>query len=92
MGIDPLSDGDLGITGIDAQFEGNAPLWFYVLKEAELLGNEKLGPMGGRIVAEVLLGLLKGDPSSYINVEPNWKPTLSSAADFKMADLIAFVG
>ncbi len=89
MGIEPLDDGQLGITEISAVFAGNAPLWFYVLKEAELLGGGGLGPVGGRIVAEVLLGLLKGDPLSYLNVEPNWTPNLAAADDdFKMPDLI----
>jgi hypothetical protein len=41
---------------------GHAPLWFYVLKEAELKADgHHLGPVGGRIVAEVLIGLLAGD-------------------------------
>src|SRR6185369_8494774 len=35
------------------------PLWFYVLKESGLKGGQRLGPVGGEIVAEVLLGLLK---------------------------------
>jgi hypothetical protein len=94
MGIEPLTDDQLQIVGISDQFKGNAPLWFYVLKEAELLGQGKLGPVGGRIVAEVLLGLLKGDPFSYINVEPNWTPRrggLVEADDFAMPDLIRFV-
>lgn len=91
MGLEPLTDDQLGISGIFPAFTGNAPLWFYILKEAELLGEGKLGPVGARIVAEVLLGLLKGDPLSYINVEPAWKPTLGEDGDFKMADLIAFV-
>ncbi|MDQ4143795.1 MAG: heme peroxidase family protein [Actinomycetota bacterium] len=92
MGIDPLTDEQLGITQTNAVFEGNAPLWFYVLKEADVCaGGKKLGPVGGRIVTEVLLGLLKGDSSSFINVHPNWTPTLGDGSDFKMADLIKFV-
>jgi len=57
-------------------FAHPAPLWFYILKEAELTreGGKRLGRVGGRIVAEVLLGLLAGDPLSYVNVEPDWKP------------------
>lgn len=54
-------------------------LWYYILKEAETLpdpdnGGKKLGPVGGRIVAEVFAGLLKGDPLSYLNVNPGWTP------------------
>lgn len=88
MGIEPLTDDELGITSIDASFVQNAPLWFYVLREAELRGDGALGPVGGRIVAEVLLGLLKGDPLSYAQVEPAWRPSLADG-DFKMPDLIA---
>lgn len=94
MGIEPLADEELGIVGISDQFTGNAPLWFYVLKEAQRLGQGKLGPVGGRIVAEVLLGLLKGDPFSYVNVEPAWTPRrggLVDADDFTMPHLIRFV-
>lgn len=92
MAIEPLDDDQLGIAGLSDVFVGNAPLWFYVLQEAEALGQGKLGPVGGRIVAEVLLGLLKGDPLSYINVEPTWKPTVGTSGDFSMRDLVAFVG
>lgn len=70
------------------------PLWFYILKESELVAEaQHLGPVGGRIVAEVLLGLLRGDPQSWFNVEPGWQPTLPDAdgdGDFTMADLIKF--
>lgn len=90
MGIEPLTDDELGITEISNVFTENAPLWFYVLREAELRGGGRLGPVGGRIVAEVLLGLLKGDPFSYLNVEPNWTPSLTDG-DFKMPDLINLV-
>lgn len=38
-----------------------------------------------------LLGLLKGDPLAYINVDPIWKPSLGQGEDFQMNDLIAFV-
>lgn len=91
MGIEPLTDEELGITQISQQFVGAAPLWFYVLKEAEVMGGGRLGPVGGRIVAEVLFGLLKGDPLAYVNVEPNWSPELAVDGTFKMPDLIRFV-
>jgi len=58
-----------------AAFNENTPLWFYILKEAEVrCSGKKLGPVGGRIVAEVLVGLLDGDLSSFLNVEPTWQP------------------
>lgn len=55
---------------------GRTPLWFYILEEAKQQEGKRLGNVGGRIVAEVLLGLLDGDPLSYIRVQPNWKPEL----------------
>ena len=70
------------------------PLWYYVLKEAEVrAGGEHLGEFGDRIVAEVLLGLLEADPSSF-KVEPGWRPVLPAAQSgtFTMADLLRFAG
>ncbi|MBV9959126.1 MAG: hypothetical protein JO360_11930, partial [Acidobacteria bacterium] len=92
MGIEPLSDADLDLSARGApDFEGDAPLWFYVLREAELLaGGQHLGPVGGRIVAEVLIGLLMGDPLSWLNIEPDWQPTLAHNGRFGMAELIDF--
>jgi hypothetical protein len=70
---------------------GHTPLWYYVLKEAEVCtGAAHLGPVGGRIVAEVLIGLLAGDPLSYLSVAPNWRPTLDSrqAGRYTLSDLV----
>ena len=56
------------------------PLWYFLLREAEVLGirrfrgGECLGPLGSRIVAEVLLGVLNADPEHYLNVDPDWRP------------------
>lgn len=57
-------------------------------------GGKHLGDVGGRIVAEVLLGLIDGDPTSYRNAEAAWTPVLPGAreGDFKMADLLNFAG
>jgi Animal haem peroxidase len=83
-----LSGADLG--GVPEP----TPLWFYILKEAELLtGGQHLGPVGGRMVAEVLLGLLNGDPQSWISIDPRWQPTLPDAdrdGQFTMSDLVVF--
>jgi Animal haem peroxidase len=75
--------------------ERSTPLWFYILKEAELLESGlRLGPVGGGIVGEVFIGLLKADAESYLTAQPNWKPVLPSAAagDFRMTDLLNFAG
>jgi len=50
-------------------------LWFYCLKEAEVAGGSKLGPVGGTIVGEVFAGLLAGDRNSYVNLQPGWTPS-----------------
>jgi hypothetical protein len=78
-----------------AALTADTPLWFYLLKEAEVRQNsERLGPVGGRIVAEVLLGLLAGDPSSYLRLQPTWKPDggipAAKVGDFTLADLLKF--
>ena len=94
MGIEPLTDAELDLGGVAPSFVGHAPLWYYVLREARVrCDGRRLGPVGGRIVAEVLIGLLVGDPLSYINVEPNWVPDLGATAEvFTMADLIKVAG
>ncbi|MEX5721872.1 peroxidase family protein [Geodermatophilus maliterrae] len=69
------------------------PLWFYVLREADVQADGKrLGPVGGRVVAEVFLGLLQGDHFSYLRQDPGWTPTLSTTGDFYMVDLLRIAG
>jgi Animal haem peroxidase len=56
----------------------------------------RLGPVGGRIVAEVILGLLRADPTSYLSADPRWRPTLpirsGATGDFRMVDFLTFAG
>jgi len=48
------------------------PLWFYILREADVReGGQRLGPVGGRIVAEVIIGMIKGDPDSCLRQHRN---------------------
>jgi hypothetical protein len=79
---------------VEQSWPSGTPLWFYILKEAEHRGaGDRLGPVGGRIVAEVLIGLLRADPASYLSLEPDWKPTLDAAGSrFGMADLLTLRG
>ena len=50
-----------------------------------------LGPVGGRLVAETLIGLLLGDSHSYLSQDPNWKPTLPHGGPtFSMGDLLKY--
>ncbi len=94
MGVRPLTPvqlTELQPYGMDR----STPLWYYILKEAEVLeGGEHLGPVGGRIVGEVFIGLLRADRSSYLASERHWRPTLPSATpgDFRMTDLLTFAG
>ena len=91
IGADPLPKDALGLRALG--WEGETPLWYYILREAEVqAGGERLGEVGGRIVAEVLLGLLEGDSTSYLNLKPDWRPTLPAAqeGEFSMADLLTF--
>jgi hypothetical protein len=73
------------------EFAGNAPLWFYILAEAQQAFKKdstpiRLGPVGGRIVAETFIGLLLADPHSFLSQAPDWAPNTSRT--FTMADLI----
>ncbi|HZE26808.1 MAG TPA: heme peroxidase family protein [Terriglobales bacterium] len=115
MGVDPIDDENLRIgkavvadwdknkplASFHSSFTKNAPLWFYVLAEAQWewiqrakakggKGDEeplKLGTVGARIVAETLIGLLWGDGHSYIRQAPNWMPEHGIR---NMGDLIDF--
>ena len=52
-----------------------------------------LGPVGGRIVAEVFVGLLQSDPGSYVATKPGWTPTLpSKSGTFRITDFLTFAG
>jgi hypothetical protein len=113
MGVEPIAEENLRVgkavvdewgqnptlVSLDESFEDNAPLWYYVLAEAQYewilrakktgKGNEeplRLGTVGGRIVAETIIGMLWGDGHSYLSQSPNWHPkTIRS-----MGDLIEF--
>ena len=93
IGAPPLAAADLAELE-PYGFQDSTPLWYYVLKEAELIEDGlHLGPVGGRIVAEVLIGLLQSDPSSYLVQKPKWTPTLTSAgSSFRMKDFLTFAG
>jgi hypothetical protein len=53
----------------------------------------RLGPVGGRIVAEVFLGLLQSDPASFVADQPSWRPTLPARnGTFRMTDFLTFAG
>jgi len=80
---------------ISRSFAHNAPLWYYVLAEAQqAFVNDttpiRLGPVGGRIVGETFVGLLFGDAHSYVRQYPTWRPVPEFARNgqFGIAELI----
>jgi hypothetical protein len=89
LGVRPLDRDQVGLAAYGWRDE--TPLWFYVLKEAEALGGgDRLGPVGGRIVAEVLVGIVDADPESFRSVQPSWTPTLPARelGRFGLADIL----
>jgi hypothetical protein len=85
------------ITDIAPGFAGRAPLWAYILSEAQAKswmrdgnGAIKLGPVGGRIVADVFAALLLGDPTSYLKQGAPFTPIAHFTRDgnFGLAQLI----
>ena len=90
LGVPALSAAQVGLA--ERGWAGETPLWFYILKEAEVLHDgDQLGPVGGRIVGEVLVGIIDGDPESFRSVDPEWSPTLPGRRDgaFGLADILA---
>lgn len=76
-------------------FDKSTPLWYYVLKEAQVKQNgDRLGPVGGYIVGKVFTDLLKADSTSYLAAQPDWTPTLPSATPgkFMVTDLLNYAG
>ena len=88
---------------IAGSFAGRAPLWAYILSEAQVTSWDrassrlspdnipiKLGPVGGRIVAGVFAALLRGDPTSYLNEGALFTPVMDFTRDgrFGLAELI----
>jgi Animal haem peroxidase len=91
LGVTPLSAGETGLA--EFGWRGETPLWYYILKEAEVCtGGERLGSVGGRIVGEVLVGLMDHDSGSFRAAASDWRPELPSAeaGSFTLADLLAF--
>jgi hypothetical protein len=76
----PLSTSDLSdIARVYAPFGTSTPLWYYILAEARTIEDGlHLGPVGGRIVTETLIGLLRADPTSYLSLFPRFQPFLGT--------------
>ncbi|MEZ3117042.1 heme peroxidase family protein [Halobaculum sp. MBLA0147] len=100
MGVDPLSSEAVGFTEAAeavpvAPGDRETPLWFYVLGEAaEEHDGARLGPVGSRLVAETLVGLVDENPKSYRRLQPNWTPADPDVLPFDrhltVGELLAF--
>ena len=76
LGVRPLSTDEIGLKSTGWSRE--TPLWYYILREAAVTSSgNRLGPVGGRIVAEVIATLLDRDPASVRFAEPDWEPRRS---------------
>ena len=98
IGADPLDPSELPQFPSDFRLNRSTPLWAYCLQEGFV--REKgltLGPVGGTIVGEVIIGLLELDRRSYLAADSRWKPTLPQrdgkvTGDFRMVDFLTFAG
>jgi hypothetical protein len=83
---------------ICSAFKDNCPLWAYCLAETTNhtvtghagVKSKLLGPVGGRIVAETFAGLLVYDSQSFLNQDPNWKPTIGDGKTFGLREFVNF--
>jgi hypothetical protein len=72
----------------DPAYKGEAPLWLYILAESQIVHDgTKLGPVGSRIVAEVIGGLLASDKTSYIR-----RGFVPDGGSFRVQDLLREAG
>ncbi|MEM8980978.1 MAG: heme peroxidase family protein [Pseudomonadota bacterium] len=93
--IDQVSD---AARADEPGLQGGTPLWYYILKEAELIGRENLdgtrlpgeglGPVGATIVAETIIGLIELDGRSWLGSNRNWRPdTRSDDANLELSSI-----
>src|ERR1700676_2084388 len=96
-GEEPVS-----ITTVSPVFVKNCPLWTYILaeamhhqetvkipvKESLSITTPRLGPVGGRIVAEVFLGLIFGENPSVSSLEPTFCP--KNNPNFALKDFVSY--
>src|SRR3954452_19287474 len=89
LGVPVLTREQIGLA--EHGWAGETPLWFYILKEAEVLRDgEQLGPVGSRVVSEVLVGIIDADQQSFRSVDRGWQPTLPGrrAGSFGLEDIL----
>jgi hypothetical protein len=89
LGAEPLTPEELGLA--EHGWTAETPLWVYVMREADVLHEgDRLGPVGGTIVGEVLVGIIDADPESLRAVDPSWTATLPAHVEgaFGLADIL----
>lgn len=89
LGITPLVGTITDPSGNSLTIPNPAPLWYYMLAESQSGGGTRLGPTAGRVVAEVIVGILHTDPSSWLRVDPLWQPDMGATpGTFSIIDLL----
>lgn len=90
-----VSQGPHSTILVNHQLDTQTPLWYYILKEAEVFNDgQRLGPVGSRLVAETFVGLIQGSQHSILaEANGDWRPTLPSLrpGQFTMVDLLLLV-
>jgi hypothetical protein len=101
-GTDDVDSDAKSIVDVSQIFANNCPLWTYILAEAMhfreqvkipvtedlQVNTPRLGPVGGRIVAEVFLGLMFGDSHSLLRLDPQWHP--EQGKNFALKDFVNY--
>lgn len=99
LGNEKLSDRqNPKVDTVKSDLTEDAPLWYYILKEAEVMHDgEHLGPVGARIVAETFIGLLWHDTTSFLRQQASWRPTAlnitvkpGTEIDYGLQHLVAY--
>jgi hypothetical protein len=99
---DPADPPIVPITNVSPVFANNCPLWTYILAEAMQhqetvkvpvqesvsITTPRLGPVGGRIVLEVFLGLMFGDNHSLLNLNASWQP--KNNPNYRLKDFVNY--
>jgi len=92
LGIEPITDLNIPNEVVKAQdalkaengaivdIRENTPLWYYILREAEVADGKQLTGVGAWIVAETFIGLLLNDPDSILNNDFTPQPGLKTMA------------
>lgn len=88
IGAEVLDEDEVGLSAHG--WTAETPLWLYIQREAATRNaGDQLGEVGGTITAEVLIGVIGRDPESYLNLAPDWRPTLPAhEGGFKLRDLL----